>query len=326
MKPIRKTITYLLCLIVTCTSILPSHAAQPTSIDHLNKKELTEQFANAKVIHISPDAYQKLSDTLKHQGYSVVKKTNLLALAGNNVKLKNISETHKKTPQNDCNENNLTQQSGDENSLQIMIDASSDIIKSSKNSDSNKAAILFVIVGTVVLVVWTLYAFKYIYDLSTGYRPCGRWNELTMTTSTIAANPGQHADFNGIRYTSGFREGKTDIGLSVEYGHSDILLNQTNTPALKGAYWFLGPTLRWQLNTTNNPYYFLMNFFAGSTEHSEIGIIAFANLGFRFSFQKKYQFGINWGAININVNEEEGIISESDQYHYLYGINFGFHF
>jgi len=37
-------------------------------------------------------------------------------------------------------------------------------------------------------------------------------------------------------------------------------------------------------------------------------------------------FGINWRAININVNEKEGIISESDQYYYLYGINFDYHF
>jgi len=56
------------------------------------------------------------------------------------------------------------------------------------------------------------------------------------------------------------------------------------------------------------------------------GIVALANLSFRFSLQKKYQFGINWGAININVNEKEGIISESDQYYYLYGINFDYHF
>ena len=322
----KRTIVHLLCFVMSCTTVLPCYATKTTFIDNFSEKDLIEKFPKSKVIHVSPEAYQKLSNTLKFQGYSILEKTNQLVMANNGMEPKSADSINKNGAKSDCNENSTSQQSKGEDSLQVMLDFSTDMMKSSKDADGDKAAILFVIVGTVVLVVWTLYAFKYIYDLSKGYRPCSRWNELTITSSSMSENSNQHANFTGVRYTSGFSEGKTDIGLSIEYGQSDILLNETNTLALKGAYWLLGPTLRWQLNSRDAPYYFLMNFLAGTTEHNEIGIIALANLGFRFSFQESYQLGINWGAMNIDLSKNEGIISESDRYHYLYGINFGYHF
>lgn len=326
MNPINKTIVNLLCFVMTCTTILPGYASQSTFIDNLSEKKLLENFPNAKIIHVSPDKYQALSSTLQFQGYSILEKTTLLAMADNNAESKNTPFVDKKIPETNCNGNSDSRQPKSEDSLQVALDFSTDVMKSNNNSDSNKAAVLFVIVGTVVLVVWTLYAFKYIYDLSTGYRPCNRWNEFTVTSRSISGNTNQHANFNGVRYTSGFREGATDIGISIEYGQSDILLNETNATALKGTYWLLGPMLKWQLNSGNDPYYFLMHFLAGTTQHSETGILAIANLGFQFSFRKNYQLGINWGAMNIKLNEDEGILSEKNQYHYLYGINLGYRF
>ena len=326
MNLINKTIIHLLCFVMACAPVLPSYASQPDIINNFSEKDLIEKFPNSKVIHISPDAYQKLSETLTYQGYSIVDKTNLLAMAENEVEQKNIVAVNSLPQKDDCNKNSPLKESIDESSSDLILDISSDMMESSKDTDSNKAAVLFVIVGTVVLVVWTLYVFKYIYDLSAGHRPCDRWNELAFTSRSISGNSNQHANFNGLRYTSGFREGIAGVGLSIEYGQTDILLKETNTPALKGTYWFLGPMLRWKLNSGSNPNYFLMNFMAGSTEHNEIGIIALTNLGFRFSFQEKFQLGINWGAIMIDLDEKEGIISERDKYHYLYGINFGYYF
>ena len=105
-----------------------------------------------------------------------------------------------------------------------------------------------------------------------------------------------------------------------------ILLVEVGTLELKGRYWLLGPILRWRFSDDINPNYFQMNFIAGTTEHDEVGMLAKASLGFLFGVGDSMQLGFNWGAMNIDLNENQGIITERDQYHYFYGINVGFKF
>lgn len=196
----------------------------------------------------------------------------------------------------------------------------------SSGSSSDDAAVLFVVVGTVVVIVWALYVFKYLYDISLGNTPCGRWSELAVVSSNASAGVAQHARFDGLRYSTGFREGSLDVGLGFELGQTDILLSEVGVLELEGRYWLLGPILRWRLSRGKNPSYFQMNFVAGSTEHDEVGLLAKASLGLLFGIGDSLQLGVNWGAMNINLNDNQGIISERSQYHYLYGINMGFRF
>jgi hypothetical protein len=69
-----------------------------------------------------------------------------------------------------------------------------------------------------------------------------------------------------------------------------------------------------------------MNFMGGSTEHDEVGVLARASLGFRLGLGDHVHVGVSWGAMNVRLNNDQGIISDRDQYHYLYGINAGFGF
>jgi hypothetical protein len=200
------------------------------------------------------------------------------------------------------------------------------MMKSGNHSSSDEAVILFIVIGAVVLVVWSLYVFKYIYDVSSGFKPCGRWKELTVVKSTTSTGDDQHARFEGLRLSAGFRDGMTDIGISLELGQADILLREVGVLELKGGYWLLGPMLRWRISQGINPSYFQMSFTAGTTEHSEVGLLAKASLGLLFGIGETMQLGLNWGAMNINLDGGQGIISERSQYHYLYGINMGFRF
>ena len=226
----------------------------------------------------------------------------------------------------DCNSRSGGVSTPGDDSLRVMVDFSSDMMKSSGSGNGDGAVIVFVIVGTVLIVVWALYVFKYLYDVATGFSPCGKWSDLVFTSSSISGYGNQRANFNGIRYMTGFRDGATEFGIAAELGYSDILLNEITTPEMKGLYWFIGPILRWRLSASKNPHYFQMNFLAGSTEHDEMGVIAQATLGLQFGIGDAMRLGLSWGAMNINLKNDQGIISDDEQYYYLYGLNVGYRF
>ena len=69
-----------------------------------------------------------------------------------------------------------------------------------------------------------------------------------------------------------------------------------------------------------------MNFLAGSTEIDELGVIAQATLELQFGIGDAMRLGISWGAININIERDQGFITEREQYYYLYGLNIGYRF
>ena len=84
--------------------------------------------------------------------------------------------------------------------------------------------------------------------------------------------------------------------------------------------------LRWNINPQGRPSYFTMEFVAGSTEHPEMGIIAVAKMGLNFGTRSNFRWGLNFGAMNINLHANQGIISELNQFYFLYGLEFGYRF
>ena len=46
----------------------------------------------------------------------------------------------------------------------------------------------------------------------------------------------------------------------------------------------------------------------------------------RFGLGDHLHLGLSWGAMNVELNNDQGIISDRDQYHYLYGVSAGFRF
>ncbi|MCW8831546.1 MAG: hypothetical protein OQK32_08525, partial [Gammaproteobacteria bacterium] len=287
--------------------------------------ELLEKYPNARVIHVSPEEYTVLEKKLQQHGYRQSEVVPL-QLAQSDVEEPVVLVEPEDDPQpaDDCTQK--VEQNTDDDSLRVMLEVTDDVLNSSGNGSGDGAAVLFVIVGTVVVIVWALYVFKYLYDVSLGDAPCGRWHELTVVSSSASVGDGQHARFDGLRYATGFRDGSLDVGIGFELGQTDILLSEVGVLELKGRYWLLGPMLRWRLSQEKNPSYFQMNFVAGSTEHDEVGLLAKASLGLLFGIGDSMQLGLNWGVLNIDLNEDQGIITERDQYHYLYGINVGFKF
>lgn len=319
----RKIYTaHLLSLILAISSITP-FSAQSTVVDpELTEQEIRDNYPHAKIIHVSPEEYSQVASTLKHQGYTMDREHSQTLPSNADQIDKNISLAIS----TDCYESQKQENPDNSGTINTSIDISNNILKSGNNSNSNDAAIIFVIVGTIVIVVWVLYVFKYLFDLSMGFKPCETWYQLSINSSSISDTTDTYYNMKGIRFTSGFREGSTDIGIALEAGKTDILLTEQQALKLDGSYWLLGPTLRWQLSSGYNPYYFHMNFMGGTTSHDETGVIAIATMGLQFGFGKHLYLGINWGAININLHDNPAILTERDQYHFLYGINSGFRF
>lgn len=317
--------TNLLCMVLAWTSVMPVYADTPVAGAGISEADILAIYPNARIIHVEPAAYPQLAEQLRQQGYDTTVAP--MQLASNDAIRNNVvSVENAPLPRTgDCNDSAAKPSPGDE-SIRVMVDFSSDMMKSGGNGNRDTAAVVFVIIGTVLIVVWALYVFKYIYDVSVGFTPCGKWTDIALVRSAISSSSQQHADFYGVRYMTGYRDGATEFGISAEIGQSDILLSDLGAPEMQGTYWFIGPVLRWRLSRSDNPGYFQMNFMAGSTEFSAMGTIAQANLGLQFGIGEGFKLGLSWGAMNINLKNTQGIVSERDQYYYLYGVNMGYQF
>ena len=320
----QRLIAHVICFVMIIMNVLPhsGYASERLATAELTERELFEKYPDAKVIRISPEEYKDLEKTLRERGYAQ-SDTIPLQLAQNNVGTEQTN-SNKLELKDDCLER--ADEHAADGSLRVMVEITDDMLSVGNDSSSEMAAVVFVIVGTIVVIVWALYIFKFLYDISVGNSSCGHWSELTMVTSAAGTGVKQHARFAGLRYAMGFREGSLDAGISFELGQTDILLSEAGILELKGGYMFLGPVLRWRLSRGNNPNYFQMNFVAGTTKHEEVGLLAKANLGVLIGIGKSLQLGFNWGAMNIKLNDNQGLVAEHSQYYYLYGFSMGFNF
>lgn len=315
---LKKSIAYTLSFVLTWPSLAYAAMETPILTGLQDEHALLQQYPNAKILRVSAEEYPQLASQLQSQGYN---QANSQLASNDNTSQVSINTQPVAAEAGDCGGNN---QSADDSSVQFMLDVSSDMLGSSGDSDG--AAVVFVIVGSVLVVVWTLYVFKYLYDVASGFNPCDPWHEFTAASSRISSSSTERADFHGLKYMTGFRDGATEVGFSVELGNADIFLPQLTNQRLQGTYWMLGPLLRWRMSAGNNPHYFDMSFVGGSTDHNETGLIAKATIGMQFGLSDNMHLGLNWGAMNIDIKESQGLLNDGNKYYYLLGANFGVRF
>jgi len=311
----------MLCFTIAWMTIVPAIASAENA-PALSEQALLAANPNARVIHVSEAEYPQLAERLRRQGYRQSDTTDPLYVAqngsysasGNSDESGAYSETGHDRDRCD----------GEDGSSEVHGSASLNLGNVS-GGNGDGAVVLFVIVGAVVVVVWTLYLFKYLYDVSVGYQPC-RWYEMGFSSTAISTDTLQHAYFNGITFQTGAQDGVTEFGLSGEVGNADIRLIDNGILDMQGLYWLVGPTLRWRLSRGENPHYFQMQFMAGSTENAAMGVLAKADLSFHLALSDWMNLGLSWGAMNMNLHENDGIITNRDQYFYLYSISAGFRF
>jgi hypothetical protein len=303
----RKSSIGVLCFMLAWTSVVPAEASAVLA----DASGIHSKYPNARVIRVSPEDYPAIESTLKRKGYQLAGEPMLVAATDMRLEA---------NPSDGCEETGGS--SSDDSSVQVVVNVMDGI----SHGNGNDNAVVFVIVGAVVLVVWTLYAVKYLYDVAAGIGSCGRWSEFVLSTSAISADSREHAQFAGLRYLTGFRDGATDVGIAAEVGYVDMFLAEVDSLELRGAYWMIGPLVRWHLSDAAEPTYFQMEFLAGSTEHREMGLLAQAKAGFSFGFASGFRLGVSLGTMNVNLHDTEGILSDESRYYSLFGLDFGYRF
>lgn len=317
----EKIITSILCFCLSWTSISPAFGAP--SGEALTESDIKARYPDAKVIHVSPEEYPALKEELRREGYQPA---STLPPLGRKVETEGKPRHSARSVSDDCRDNEPNRRShSNDDSLQVAVRVTDDLI-SDINWGKDGAALLFVIVGTVVVVVWALYVVKYLFDVAVGREFCGLWNQFTLSSTAVSLDSDQEARFSGVRYLTGFRDGSTDVGISVEIGRSDFRLTGNGSLDRESVYWLAGPVLRWRLQQDSNPHYFQMEFVAGSNEQDEIGTIASAKTGLNFGIGEGFRWGVNVGAMNIDINEGQGILTEGNEYYYLLGLELGYRF
>jgi hypothetical protein len=331
----KRSIIQLLCVALAAMPVYPVHAEPMHSGGAVDVQTLQALYPQATVIQVAPDQYPELARDLRRAGYRPHSDAQPLLLAAAEP---DAATTAPQTqppshpqPQAggsvDCNERSASPSgSGGGSNVGIDVNIFGGRHSGGRGSSDGAAAIL-VIIGAVVLVVWTVYALKYVADAATGASdPCSRrWSEWALTTTAINSYRPQYAYFTGLRYLSGVDHAGLNFGLSAELGHADVLLAEASLLRMQGLYWMVGPLLRWGLSSGANPSYLQMELLAGSTENKEMGVIATAKVGFNFGLTDRLRLGLSYGAMNINLHEQ-GIILDRSQFYTLWGLDMGYRF
>jgi hypothetical protein len=300
------------------------HAAAP--VDAQSLRTLHPQ---AQVIEVSAEDYPALAQRLRQSGYRPGDGAAGRQLAANALPAPapgpepDLPPLADEEPVDDCARQPRQRTDGQ---VGIQVNIGNMRHSSGGRGSGNDAAVIFVIVGTVVLVVWTVYAIKYLADRARGVPLCGeRASEWSLSSTSLNAGRSQQANFNGLRYVGTVSQEAFGFGIGAEIGQSEVLLAEAGTLRLRGLYWLAGPLLRWRLSPAVNPSYFQMEFLAGSTENNEMGVIAVAKLGFNFGLTDRVRLGLSYGAMNLNLHEQ-GIILDRSQTYTLWGLDMGYRF
>ena len=307
---IKIIFNYIIYLSLLFSTMTPAFADITYVGNGMSEAEIKARHPDAKIIRTSKEQYPVVAKSLSDQGYAV----------------QNNTTSANSTYIDDCNKNSGNDKQSTDSSIRAAVEITDDILNSSTNSNSKSTALVFVIIGTVVVVVWAIYVLKYMVDLATGFKPCSPWYEFTVVSSFMSNASFEKLDLLGMRFMTGFRDEQTDIGIALELGKADVILKNETSTNFSGNYWLLGPVLKWHLGKQVNSSTLQMSFMGGTAEGNNVDFLARANLGFQFALSDSFHLGLNWGVMNIELNNDQGIISARDDYEYFFGVNSGVSF
>lgn len=209
---------------------------------------------------------------------------------------------------------------------------------SGSGGNGDTAAVMFIVIGIVVVAALFIYAGKFIADLINNDDDYySYWWDIGTQFINLDTENNQHGNFGGLKFSAGFIAARlAQLGLSIEIGKMDLdlLYNRNSIPQrinLQGTYWFIGPTVRWLLGnidneqTINNSYVYF-ELLGGGTDRSEIDITAIARVGINTGIGEHMRIGIHYGAFYLGLDEDQGFANDGDNYWNTYGIELGYQF
>ena len=178
------------------------------------------------------------------------------------------------------------------------------------------AAVIYVVVGVVVVGAFLVYALQTLAELSFNRDGDPLFQEagLRLSYSGSAWRDGSGADLYrdaylaGIRYGLGFDRPGMDVGLALEAGYIDIRLSPLDGPGeafdFRGGYLVAGPLLRFG---AYDPLCFGLEFLNGTATHSSIGWISKARMSLQARLGGHAVTGAHLGAVFYDLAFLDGL-------------------
>jgi hypothetical protein len=178
------------------------------------------------------------------------------------------------------------------------------------------AAIIYVVVGVVVVGAFIVYAAQTLVELAFNQEHYPLFQEagLRLSYSGHSWRDGAGADLYrdaylaGIRYGIGFDRPGADIGVAVEGGYLDIHLSPADGVGdafdFRGGYLVAGPLLRFG---SFDPLCFSLEFLNGTSTHANIGWISKARMALQARFGRHEVMGVNLGAVFYDLAFLDGL-------------------
>jgi len=214
----------------------------------------------------------------------------------------------------------------------INIGVHADLVYSGSRGNSDLAKVFFILIGVVVVAVFVVYAGKYVVDMIKG-DDYEWWREVTLNSTFMGTDPGQHGGFWGVKLATGFVSSEMlQVALVGEVGVMDVdlIINENTRPAaldFSGLYWMLGATVRLYLADKQvNPNYLYLEFMGGATDHSATELIGTSRFGASVGMNDYLRLGFSLGVQYIGLEESQGFVNDNDNYWFTYGLELGVRF
>jgi hypothetical protein len=178
------------------------------------------------------------------------------------------------------------------------------------------AALIYVVIGVVVVGAFLIYAAQTLVELAVNadHDPLFQEAGLRLSYSGrswrdgAGANLYRDAYLAGIRYAIGFDRPGADVGLAVEGGYIDIRLTPLDGPGdafdFRGGYLVAGPLLRFG---SFDPLCFSMEFLNGTSTHASIGWISKARMALQYRMGRHEVIGADLGAVFYDLAFLDGL-------------------
>jgi hypothetical protein len=191
------------------------------------------------------------------------------------------------------------------------------------------AVVLYVLIGVVVVAAFIVYAVDYVYRLAVHPEDISYWWSLDLH-STWLAGGSEDGFFVGSKLSTGIIQEAARAGLSIEVGYFDVNVDIAGAPSeleVDGAYGMLGPHIRWTWNRARrNPSHFVVELLTGVTSSTDIDIVSVARAGVSLGVGEQGRLGLNIGTMYLDMELDEGLIRDDDDFSLVVGTEVGFRF
>jgi hypothetical protein len=202
------------------------------------------------------------------------------------------------------------------------------------------AAILYVVIGVVVVGAFLVYGVQTLYDLAVNENDDPVFMEAGVRMSYSGKafrDPSGRDDLYrdaylaGLRFAIGIDRPGMDLGLAVEGGYIDVYLKGMSNPAkafdFKGGYLVAGPMLRFG---RNDPLSFSLEFLNGTSNHANIGWISKSRMALQTKVGSHTLLGAHLGAVFYDLHFLDGLGWRNGDFNrdvsLVYGLDAGWEF